>query len=528
MYKRILPLFLIVFLFVSGCGPAASATQPAAATSLAPAGETPPAATPTITPEATATATPAPLTYPIVDSGQGKCYDNNAEISCPPASGAFFGQDAQYSGLEPAFTSNTDGTVTDKNTGLIWQKSPDVDGNGTINAADKLTISAAGEHCKSLSLAGQSDWRLPDIKTLYSLMDFRGTDPSGATGTVSVIPFLDSTYFAFAYGDTAAGEQTSAAQFASSSLYADTSSAEGLKAFGANFAEGSLKAYTLNGANGTQMKFFVLCVRGNETYGVNKFSDNGDETVSDQTTGLVWQKADSAKGMNWQEALAYCEGLSLGGKDDWRLPDAKSLQSLVDYSKSPATSNSAAIDALFSATEIKNEAGQSDYPFYWTSSTHADFAGKGAGAAYVAFGRAMGHAANAWADVNGAGAQRSDPKSGNPADYPNGRGTQGEAVRILNYARCVRGGNVTLTPAGNPGSTRPAMTITATNLPTPETPVGGGNQPSPEAIAACNEHSVGSACHYSTLIGDFNGSCQDFSIPNMQLLACIPDVLPLP
>ena len=525
MYKRILPLFLIVFLFVSGCGPAATATQPAATATQAPVAVSSPVPAAGTTPEATATSTPAPLTYPIVDSGQGKCYDNNAEIPCP-SSGAFFGQDAQYTGLEPAFTNNTDGTVTDKNTGLIWQKSPDVDGNGTINAADKLTISAAGDHCKSLSLSGQSDWRLPDIKTLYSLMDFRGTDPSGAAGTVSVIPFLDSTYFAFAYGDTAAGEQTIDSQFASSSLYADTSSAGGLKAFGANFAMGSLKAYTLNGANGTQMKFFVLCVRGNETYGVNKFSDNGDETVSDQTTGLVWQKADSAKGMNWQEALAYCEGLSLGGKDDWRLPDAKSLQSLVDYSKSPASSNSAAIDALFSATGIKNEAGQSDYPFYWTSTTHADFAGKGAGAAYVAFGRAMGHAANAWADVNGAGAQRNDPKSGNPTDFPNGRGTQGEAVRILNYARCVRGGNVTLTPAGNPTSTRPAITITATNLPTAVPPSGGGNQPSPESIAACSSSSVGAACQFSLpLIGTVNGTCQQLIGDQItQLIACMATI----
>ena len=483
-------------------------------------------ATAAITPEATATSTPAPLTYPIVDSGQGKCYDNNAEIPCPPEPAAFFGQDAQYTGLEPGFTSNTDGTVTDKNTGLIWQKSPDVDGNGQITAADKLTISAAGDHCKGLNTAGQSDWRLPDIKTLYSLMDFRGTDPSGATGTVSVIPFLDNTYFGFAYGDSAAGEQTIDAQFASSSLYADTSSAGGPKAFAANFADGRIKGYILNGANGTQMKFFVLCVRGDAAYGVNQFTDNGDETVSDLTTGLVWQKADSSKGMNWQEALAYCEGLSLGGKDDWRLPDAKSLQSLVDYTKSPASSNSAAINALFSATEIKNEAGQSDYPYYWTSTTHADFVGRGVEAAYVAFGRAMGHAANAWADVNGAGAQRSDPKSGNPADFPNGRGAQGEAVRILNYARCVRGGNVSLTPAGNPSSTRPAMTIGVTNLPTQAAPAGGGNQPSPEAVAACSSSTIGAACSFSLpLIGTVNGICQQLIGDQItQLIACMASI----
>lgn len=45
---------------------------------------------------------------------------------------------------------------------------------------------------------------------------------------------------------------------------------------------------------------------------------------------------------------------------------------------------------------------------------------------------------NAWIDVHGAGAQRSDPKTGDPNDYPNGRGPQGDAIHIYNYIRPVR------------------------------------------------------------------------------------------
>ena len=41
-------------------------------------------------------------------------------------------------------------------------------------------------------------------------------------------------------------------------------------------------------------------------------------------------------------------------------------------------------------------------------------------------------------DVHGAGAQRSDPKSGDPADYPYGHGPQGDVIRIFNYVRAVR------------------------------------------------------------------------------------------
>ena len=45
---------------------------------------------------------------------------------------------------------------------------------------------------------------------------------------------------------------------------------------------------------------------------------------------------------------------------------------------------------------------------------------------------------NNWQDVHGAGAQRSDPKTGDPADYPTGHGPQGDAIRIYNYVRLVR------------------------------------------------------------------------------------------
>jgi len=45
---------------------------------------------------------------------------------------------------------------------------------------------------------------------------------------------------------------------------------------------------------------------------------------------------------------------------------------------------------------------------------------------------------NRWEDVHGAGAQRSDPKSGNPDDFPKGRGPQGDGIRIYNFVRLVR------------------------------------------------------------------------------------------
>ena len=62
--------------------------------------------------------------YMIVDTSQVSCYSNNAEIEFPKTGAAFFGQDAQYIGNEPAYKDNGDGTVTDLNTGLMWRNDP--------------------------------------------------------------------------------------------------------------------------------------------------------------------------------------------------------------------------------------------------------------------------------------------------------------------------------------------------------------------------------------------------------------------
>jgi len=152
----------------------------------------------------------------------------------------------------------------------------------------------------------------------------------------------------------------------------------------------------------------------------------------------MWMQDDSSTGVFWEDALAYAEGKELAGYSDWRLPDAKELQSIVDYSRSPATTNSAAIDAKFNCTQIINETGESDFPWYWSSTTHARDGGvSGVHAVYVAFGRSLGNM-NGWIDIHGAGSQRSDPKAGDPAEYADGRGPQGDAVRIYNYVRLVR------------------------------------------------------------------------------------------
>jgi hypothetical protein len=127
------------------------------------------------------------------------------------------------------------------------------------------------------------------------------------------------------------------------------------------------------------------------------------------------------------------------------LPSAKELQTLVDYARCPDATKSPAIDPVFEVSAIRNEAGERDYPFYWTSTTHASRT-RGDTAVYVAFGRSPGWMRDrrtgkyALLDVHGAGSQRSDPKTGDPKRFPRGRGPQGDVIRIFNFVRCVRGG----------------------------------------------------------------------------------------
>jgi hypothetical protein len=376
--------------------------------------------------------------YPIVGTNQTKFYDNSTEIKAPIAGDDFYGQNATYLGNIPEYRDNGDGTVTDLVTGLIWQQSPDTNRDGYITASDKMTYKEAISGASTFTLGGYTDWRLPTIKEQYSLIIFSGIDPSGyeSTSVDGLVPFIDTNYFKFAYGDSTAGERIIDSQYASSTMYVDEQ-----LLFGVNFADGRIKGYGLKMPFGPGDKtFFVTYVRGNKKYGINNFNDNGDRTISDKATGLMWMQNDNQKGLLWQEALNYAENYEFAGYSDWRLPNVKELQSVVDYSRAPNTSDSAAIDPLFNCSEIENEAGQKDYPFYWSSTTHSNWSTdmSGRNASYVSFGRAMGYMDGKWMDVHGAGAQRSDPKIGNPEDWPEGHGPQGDAQRINNYVRLVR------------------------------------------------------------------------------------------
>ncbi|MEW6380808.1 MAG: DUF1566 domain-containing protein [bacterium] len=96
--------------------------------------------------------------------------------------------------------------------------------------------------------------------------------------------------------------------------------------------------------------------RKNYIYANGSYKANDDGTVSDETSGLMWQQ-ETAGPMSWEEALRYCEGLTLGGYSDWRLPNINELQFLVDYSRY----NPAINPELFPTTQASG---------YWSSTVN--------------------------------------------------------------------------------------------------------------------------------------------------------------
>ena len=241
--------------------------------------------------------TPFPLGN--ICTGQKKCYNNAQEITCPSSSSAgWYGQDPQYTSKCKARSFVTksysnQSVVIDNNSGLMWQQ----------EMSDYPTWGYAKNYCDNLTYAGFDDWRLPTSLELFTIHNI---------GSDSV-----ETNFQ-----------------ASSSLWSsDKDVTNDNKAW--RFHGGSISSLDYNNNAG------VLCVRGTTmpSSTLTSSTNNGDVIVTDNKTGLIWQKTISSNSFAYVNALAYCQNLEYAGYSDWRLPNRNELASLVNYKKSNPASN---------------------------------------------------------------------------------------------------------------------------------------------------------------------------------------------
>lgn len=348
--------------------------------------------------------------YLMIASGQTTLYNADGEVLSEVSVGDdLYGQDANYlKGEVMSYNDNGDYTITDLNTGLMWEQVP---------SSEDYTWDEAVAYCENLELGGYDDWRMPSCKELYSISDF------GAGW-----PYLNTDYFSLADPDEVSKDE----QYWSSDYYVGVTVEGGSNAaMGVNHVTGHIKAYAATSSGPIGGKC-IRAVRGDD-YGVNEYMENGDGTISDLSTGLMWTQDDSGEGVDWETALQYAEASEFAGYSDWRLPNVKELQGIVDYGYSPSATDESkvgpAIDPLFSCTPIINEAGDDDYGYYWTSTSANFTSGEPYYYAwYVAFGMAVDGNGD---DYHGAGGVRFDTKyEGGPL------GEGGE--RYYNYVRLVR------------------------------------------------------------------------------------------
>ena len=310
--------------------------------------------------------------WPVPDTGQQKCYDaeGNEIDPCPQSGEPFYGQDANYV-INPMSYTKLDANgkelkddaaewamVRDDLTGLIWEVKQNKDGiedytnphdsdneytwynsDSSQNGGDPGKPGDGTDTedfinaINSENYGGYSDWRLPEISELQSIFNYNIPEPNP---TVSVQYFKNTNtgYYWSTY-----------------SLHST------LHAWAAHF-QGSAIQLLLKDESYFKMNHYVRGVRGGKTNFPDKLIDNGDGTVTDQSTGLMWQQ-DSSGEMNWQDALIYCETLTLAGYDDWRLPNLKELVSIVDYYRYGPAINLDVFSLLQDSTS------------YWTSTSNA-------------------------------------------------------------------------------------------------------------------------------------------------------------
>ena len=235
-----------------------------------------------------------------------------------------FGEDQDYLINTPSFTNNNNGTITDNVTGLMWQQ---VDGG-------EMTIENAITYCDNLVLGGFSDWRLPIPIESFSIINHQNSNPA-----------INTTYFTLT---TAGYWWTNTYQAGDNTKVWVTNAGGGIG--------NKPKTETIS-AGGTS-KFHARAVRDVTTPAVipNHFTDNGNGTITDNLTQLIWQKAPNVTAVTWEDAIGYAEGLSLASATDWRLPNLKELQSLNDES----LSNPSVSTTFFPTIGVHN---------YWSSTT---------------------------------------------------------------------------------------------------------------------------------------------------------------
>lgn len=233
------------------------------------------------------------------------------------------------SGSFTVTTAMEDGTVADPKTGLMWKRCMEGQtwSNGTcIGTPSTYTFAQANALTGAVTFAGQSDWRVPSIRELTTIVDYTLANPA-----------IDLNAFPNTYGTfvrSSSSNPYNANCPWSVSFFGGISNdclSNHIDSMGVRLVRG-----------GTSSSNLLNLARPNSDY-----QDNGDGTATHKPTGLMWKRC--LEGQTWSGST--CTGIAnvftwrdaktivstFANKNDWRLPTQQELLSLVDYTKPAST-----------------------------------------------------------------------------------------------------------------------------------------------------------------------------------------------
>ena len=265
-------------------------------------------------------------TYPMAASSIVKLPDTGQTLNATVTPG----EDSDYTLNAPSFTDNGNNTITDNITGLMWQKTDNGESTWENAVANAATINTGG----------YNDWRLPTPSEALGILNFNNSLA------------LNSTFFLNNAGGTPGYWWTSDLFGTSTTNVWCTNTGGGL----------GPKPKTETISAGGAFRYHARYVRGARANNGHNYLNNGNGTITDTDTNLMWSQVPSTA-KSWNDALLYAEGLTLGGNSDWRLPNIKELQSLVEITR--ATASAATTSPCINQTLFPNATATA----YWSSTS---------------------------------------------------------------------------------------------------------------------------------------------------------------
>lgn len=331
-------------------------------------------------------------------TGQRTCFDQEGNIIEHTGTGQDCDHQAGRVWPEPRFKDNGDGTITDLLTGLMWIRNGSCLGwqswKAAMDAAQDLnSLEKIEDHCANLTVS-YDDWTVPTIQELESLLNLEEQSPFNYLNFYGFRNVQPDSYWSSTTGPNPysawmlymdSGEVASSGRVGTHHVLLVRKVEKSGRAKGASGEiepESESRIHLFEHLSLLREKIFDFSTKdaekteatsteGDSVVTTGRFLDNGDGTVTDTITDLMWLKdVNCVASMEWQAALDMvknlnadplslnCKELTATGYDDWALPNRNELRSLISYS----------VDLPALATDFPTESIQ---PYYWTSTSVA-------------------------------------------------------------------------------------------------------------------------------------------------------------